>query len=243
MADQDEIEKALLELKEELRKQMATRAAEPGRADGEFSGASWASKFADPETHSTADLDSGFAKNVDDFIAAMEAAGIVVHIKSTRRSAERAYLLHWSWEISYNKISAEDADQDNSRPADVNIRWAHTKKGADGKDVLDPEASFNGATELFHTLGGDPKLMAPPALHSRHILGKAIDMTTTWTADSIEITDHAGNKVKIEAKDGPKNGLNTKLWAVGDSFGVRHFGEPSVSAAAHDGNHWSDNSH
>lgn len=218
-------------------------AAKPVHAGGEFSGASWAKKFADPETHSTAGLESGFAKNVDAFIAAMRAAGIHVDIKCTRRTVERCYLLHWSWEIMHNNSSAEHADQDKSRPAGVNIRWAHTKKGTDGRDVLDHEASIKGAKDLYQALGGDAGNTTPPALHSRHVEGKAIDMVTKWTKDSIEIAYQSGQKVKIEAKDGPKTGMNPKLWAVGHSYGVKHLGDLDPTKAKKDPNHWSVDGH
>jgi hypothetical protein len=63
----------------------------------ELSGKKWVAKFPDAKT--TASLANDFRPGCEAFIAAMRSAGATVTVSSTRRPAERAYLMHFSWRI------------------------------------------------------------------------------------------------------------------------------------------------
>ncbi|MGW1765962.1 hypothetical protein ACWCQL_18045 [Streptomyces sp. NPDC002073] len=110
----------------------------------------------------------------------------------------------------------------------VDICWQHT----DANGTFDSAASVAAASRLVTALGIDRTNKVAPSLHTLHTPRLAIDMTTTWTAPSITITDKTGTRVKITTT--PRTGLNTKLIAVGKTYGVIHFLQ-----AAKDKNHWS----
>lgn len=168
----------------------------------------WASAHA-ADSKSIEDLDDTFKGNVKEFIAALEAAGATVSVTNTLRSADRAYLFHWCWMISLGKAKASDAPARDG----VDIQWDHgaeeqSKKGA--KDMVD-----------HFGLAVPPASTNAPALDSRHIEGKAIDMNITWTGTM---------KIKKKgAKDGEEISIdymadvnkNTKLHEVGESYGVK----------------------
>ena len=72
----------------------------------------------------------------------------------------------------------------------------------------------------------------PAALVSRHTQRRAIDMTVGWQG-TLAIRDFDGRTHRIA--DGPRNGANPELIAVGRSFGVIKLpGDPP---------HWSDDGH
>jgi hypothetical protein len=61
-------------------------------------------------------------------------------------------------------------------------------------------------------------------------------MTMTWSKATITIPDGSGHRVRIRTT--PHNGLNSRLIAVGATYGVIHY----LSAAA-DPAHWSVSGH
>jgi len=92
----------------------------------------------------------------------------------------------------------------------VDIEWNH---GTDSD-------SIKAADDMV--LGFDlvvpPDSHVAPSLTSNHIIGKAIDMTITWTG-TIILVNKQGSEVEV---DYMKNvNLNTKLHEVGESYGVK----------------------
>jgi hypothetical protein len=165
----------------------------------------WANSNA-KNSAAMSDLEPSFKVNVEAFKKALEDAGATVTVTSTRRSAKRAYLFHWSWKIHLGKCLPKDA----TTMVGVDIEWDH--------GVL--AQSKAGAKEMVTGFGlaVPPKSNVAPSLNSNHISGRAIDMDIKWTG-----------RLKIKKKDGKEvevlymtnvNG-NTKLHQVGESYGVK----------------------
>ena len=207
----------------------------------ELSGPAWVNQF--PDSKKVADLSGTFRQDVTSFISAMQQAGITVSVVQTLRPPERAYLMHYSWLIAKGKIDPKDVPDFNPKAgqAPVNICWVHTKSG--GSEDL--PASVAAARQMVSAYHIDPHLQVAPALTSLHTKGLAIDMTTTWTQPAITIVNNSGNSVTI--KTTPRSGLNTKLMAVGLTYGVHHFCCPAGTCATAvpggDANHWSVSGH
>jgi hypothetical protein len=169
----------------------------------ELSGLQWVARF--PNANTTTALADDFRPGCEAFIAAMRAAGATVDVHSTRRPAERAYLMFCSWRISKQIINPQDAPTQ----AGVDIEWVHRK--ADGS--VDLAASRAAATDMVNAFD----IAFAPALHSRHIEGHAIDMTIGWDGD-LKIADHGGALRTITTQ--PRDGLNPALDAVGKTYAV-----------------------
>ncbi len=164
-----------------------------------------------------------FRNGVEDFVAALRAAGATVTIAATLRDPERAYLMHWSW-----RVIKKSADPLTIPPMKgVDVCWAHD--GADGK--YSRERSIEAAREMVRGFNIE-NLGAEPALHSRHTLGRAIDMAIRWDR-KLSITDAGGAIVAIASS--PRTGLNNQLRRVGASYGVIKY-----NRSGRDDPHWSD---
>ena len=164
----------------------------------------WANAHA-VDSKSVDDLEDLFKTKVNEFIKALEAAGASVDVVNTLRSEKRAYLFHWSWLIGLGKAKASEATE----RADVEIEWDHG----------DEEKSKKGAKEMIDGFGlaVPPKSTNAPALDSRHIEGKAIDMNITWK-DTIKVKKKDGTEVSVKFDDDVN--ANTTLHGVGTSYGV-----------------------
>ena len=157
------------------------------------------------DSKSVDDLEDLFKTKVNEFIKALEAAGANVDVVNTLRSEKRAYLFHWSWLIGLDKAKASEATE----RADVEIQWDHG----------DEEQSKKGAKEMIDGFGlaVPPNSTNAPALDSRHIEGKAIDMNITWT-DTIKVKNKDGTETSVKF-DANVN-ANTTLHGVGATYGV-----------------------
>jgi hypothetical protein len=180
----------------------------------QLSGAAWVARF--PGSESTAELDAEFGAAVDRFIAALRAAGARVTVSATYRPPERAYMMHWSWELARKNIKAAKIPP----MAGVPIEWDHG----------DEEASVAAAKAMRSGFKMD-HLNTSPALRSRHTQRKAIDMSISWSGKLV-INDADGNAVTIDTT--PRTGMNSKLHEVGKSYGVVKFWR-----GAKDKPHWS----
>jgi hypothetical protein len=174
-----------------------------------ISGPDWVSQF--PTSNSVDDLVEPFRDNVNRFLSALNDAGATVSIAATLRPPERAYLMHYSFLI------ARGGADPSSVPvmAGVDIQWAHdaAKSAA--------EAMVQGYDIVFQ-----------PALASRHTQGLAIDMDIAWEG-VLTITDANGVDTTVSAL--PRNGGNSALQAVANSYGVKKL--------ATDAPHWSSDGH
>jgi hypothetical protein len=179
-----------------------------------LSGSAWwhANQAKFPNSTRVDDLEPGFRTKVQEFHAALAAAGAQVEINSTRRHKDRAYLMHYSWKIARGTIKPSKVPP----RAGVDIEWDHGHLGRSRAAAQDMVRLF----DMAHIA----------ALTSWHIKGTAIDMTITWTG-TLRIAKKSGQVVEINA---PRNGAeNRKLHAVGATYGVKKLlGDPP---------HWSAN--
>jgi hypothetical protein len=182
----------------------------------------WAEAHAS-DSDSLDDLNADFKTSVDLFIKALKDAGATVDVKNTLRSAKRAYLFHWCWLIGLGKAKASEA----TAMTGVDIEWDHGKE----------DQSKQGAKEMIDHFGlaVPPASTNAPALDSRHIQGKAVDMDITWTG-TIKIKKKdakEGDEVSVEFMANVNK--NTKLHEVGASYGVKKL--------TTDAPHWSTDGH
>lgn len=71
----------------------------------ESSGAAWVQRF--PTSASLADLEAGFGANATSFVNALKSAGASVTISATFRPVERAFLMHYAYEIAKNGFNRQ----------------------------------------------------------------------------------------------------------------------------------------
>jgi hypothetical protein len=192
-------------------------AVAPGGAV-EPSGAFWCARY--PGSRSTSDLLPNFRTCVDAFIEAVRHAGADVQINATYRPPERAYLMHYAYQIGRLGMDPRTVPP----MAGVAIAWLH--RTATG--VPDLAASREAAREMVATYG----IRFPPALISRHTQRRGIDMDIGWTG-SLKVANAQGEEATIATE--PRSGLNPQLHAVGKTYGVIKL----VS----DPPHWSDDGH
>lgn len=171
--------------------------------DTQLSGAAWVKKF--PGSVSVDDLDPAFGANVKAFMKAAGDAGAKIAVTSTLRPKERAYLMHWSWQIAKMNQDAMKVPAMNG----VNINWWHGSQ----------DISKQKAQEMVAAYGIDG-LKVSPALSSRHTEGKAIDMQITWN-NTLTIKNKTGTSVTVDTT--PRDSTNAKLIEVGATYGVIHF--------------------
>lgn len=167
-----------------------------------LSGSAWwhANQHKFPNSTRVEDLEASFRTKVQEFLDALNAAGAQVEINSTRRHKDRAYLMHYSWQIAKGTIKPSKVPA----RAGVDIEWDHGHLGRSRAAAQDMVRLF----DMAHNA----------ALASRHISGTAIDMTITWTG-TLSIAKKSGQTVALGA---PRNGAeNKQLHAVGATYGVK----------------------
>ena len=182
-----------------------------------LSGSAWWHTYQANYPNSTdmSTLEPGFQSRVQDFIGCLRHAGASVRVSATRRNADRAYLMHFSWAVGHGDVEPADVPARGSVP----IEWDHGDAGR----------SRDAAMEMVKLFG----MAHDAALNSRHIAGKAIDMTIGWQGELV-LTKPAPLLVRIGSQ--PRSGQNTELHRVGaDVFGVKKL----VS----DPPHWSTDGH
>lgn len=173
-----------------------------------LSGAAWCGKY--PDMLSIEGLEPQFKQCASRFIDALEAAGCQITIESTLRPKERAYLMHWAYQIAYCGYSPKEVPPCEQ----VGINWWHGSRSA----------SVEAAREMVRWYD----IVYQPALESRHIEGKAIDMKITWEG-TIKVKDASGSTVTLSS---PRSNFNSRLIQLGRSYGVyRHMNGDYV--------HWS----
>ena len=147
-----------------------------------------------------------FRSNVKAFVKALSDAGAAVKVNETRRSDKRAYLFHWCWKIGLGKAKATEA------PAKigVDIEWNHGNEDASKKGASDMITGFG--------LAVPPSSNVAPALTSRHIEGKAIDIQITWTGTIgdrknkrgfVTVSEYGAFRNRLPLPDPPKSPVST----------------------------------
>ncbi len=190
----------------------------PCQPNTTLSGSSWVSQF--PTSTSTSDLVDPFRTNANNFIGALQNAGASVSISATYRPPQRAYLMHYAYEIARKNMDPTDVPL----RSDVAVCWVHTTSNGS----VDHAASKKAAADMVK----DYQIVHEPSLTSNHTQGLAIDMNISWSG-TMTITDGNGKQVEIKA---PRSGAtNSDLWAVGASY--------NVYKLASDHPHWSVDGH
>ncbi|MBO9621355.1 MAG: peptidoglycan-binding protein [Sphingomonas sp.] len=181
-----------------------------------LSGADWwhANQARFPNSASLADLVQPFRGRATAFVEALRAAGASVTISATRRNPARAALMHYSWQVAKGVVAPADVPAIAGAP----IRWDHG----------DTASSRRAAQQMVDLFG----IAYEPSLTSRHIEGRAVDMTIAWTG-TVRVEDRSGHKVAIGT---PRSGAdNRTLHGIGAGYGVfKLLSDPP---------HWSDDGH
>ncbi len=178
----------------------------------ELSGPAWCERF--PTSSSLDTLIPPFRDKVKRFLAALEAGNAKVSVNATFRPKQRAYLMHYAWQI------ANGAAKPGAVPpmSGVEIGWVHSTNAE----------SVSAAQAMIATYAVEYQ----PALTSRHMQGLAIDMDIDWDGDLL-IDDGKGRHLALETT--PRDGMNQALWSVATSYGVMKLtSEPP---------HWSSDGH
>jgi hypothetical protein len=169
----------------------------------QLSGADWwhANEAQYPNSRDIDDLDEQFRPSVEAFVRALRAAGARISVAATRRDETRAFLMHYSWRIAYEKLDPSTVPN----RAGLDIQWDHG----------DEQASRDAARQMAGLFG----LKFKPALTSNHIRGLAIDMNITWRE---RLVLRRGDRVIATIEEGPRNGAdNQQLHEAGaDGFSV-----------------------
>jgi peptidoglycan hydrolase-like protein with peptidoglycan-binding domain len=162
-----------------------------------LSGPEWTAKYLFSD--SLEDLAFPFRGYAKEFEAALKESGAKIEMSNTFRPPERAYIMHYCFKIAARWLGDVDVP---SFPG-VEVDWVH----------YTPEISVWWADKMVVKYD----IAFPPALRSNHTVGRAIDWYIEWEG-TIKIKDLSGNVVEIGS---PRNSFdNTKLWAVGQSYGV-----------------------
>jgi hypothetical protein len=178
----------------------------------EPSGPQWCERF--PTSSSVETLIEPFRGKVKRFLAALAAGNATVSISATFRPKQRAYLMHYCYQLANRQISPRAIPPLNG----VGIGWVH---GSDAESVSAAQSMVT-AYEIAYA----------PVLASRHTQGLAIDMDITWDGD-LAMDDGKGRHLAIN--DEPRDGANAALWGIGVSYGVMKL--------ASDPPHWSSDGH
>lgn len=192
----------------------------PATRSAPLSGAAWwdANQAKYPNSSKLADLASPFREKVIAFTNALKAGGARISVGSTLRSPVRAKLMLYSWEVANGERAP------NAVPVipGCAINWDHG----------DLAKSKKAAREMVRKFGIVRK---PSTGLSLHTMGRAIDMTVSWTG-TIVVKDATGVGRSL---DTPRSGENnTALHAIGATYGVIKFAYLPA-----DPPHWSDNGH
>lgn len=165
-----------------------------------LSGADWwnANQAKYPNSATVADLIQPFRDNAAAFVKALKDAGASVTVSATRRNATRAHLMHYSWCVANGSVAP------NKVPAlpGLAIQWDHG-------DLARSKGGAKAMSDLF-------QIAFEPSLTSRHIEGRAIDMTIGWNG-TIKVKDKTGTPRDLST---PRSGDNPDLQKIGASYGV-----------------------
>jgi hypothetical protein len=178
----------------------------------ELSGSQWCGRF--PASSSVETLIEPFRGKVKRFLAALAEGDARVSISATFRPKQRAYLMHYCYQLANRQISPRAIPPLNG----VEIGWVH----ASDADSVSAAQAMVSAYEIAFA----------PLLASRHTQGLAIDMDIAWTGD-LALSDGKGRQLAVDTE--PRDGENQALWGIAASYGVmKLFGDPP---------HWSSDGH
>ena len=168
-----------------------------------LSGPQWVAQF--PTSRSLDDLVEPFQTNARRFVSALTAANATVTISASFRPPQRAYLMHYSFQIAKTLIDPTAVPLIDG----VDIQWAHTA----GDGSVDEQASHQAATAMVQGYG----IVFSPALTSLHSDGLAVDMNISWNGNLV-IVDANGATAPIASL--PRSCANRQLQQIGATYGV-----------------------
>jgi hypothetical protein len=174
----------------------------------ESSGIQWVDRF--PPSKDIADLSDIFRIRIEQFLQAVEEAGLEYQIISTYRPPERAYLMKYSLKIARGL----HPDKVKERHESVNISWLHFKANGD----FDLQGSRQAAQTMVQAYQIGTTGAAYPSVHSE---GNAIDMSIDITGQ-VMIRDGKGNLKNVVKQ--------TDLSRIALSYGIKRLKTS---------NHWS----
>jgi hypothetical protein len=179
---------------------------QPSYPKEKLSGKHWCAKF--PTSETTATLASPFKKNIQNFITMLEANGAKVKINATKRPAERAHLMHFSFKVAKKILSPSKVP----KYPNIDIIWSH-------------DNAISAAEEMVK----EYNIAYPPAFKSKHVDGLAIDMTITSLPSILKF--RSDNKdVEVTIGKLPAHS-NKNLWRLASKY-------YSVAKLPHDAPHW-----
>lgn len=176
------------------------------------SGKDWVDLF--PSSNRIQSLREPFRGKALNFLGALEKAGARISVACTYRPPERAYLMHYAYQIAKGILNPSQVPPMEG----VGISWAHSTA----------ETSRMAAQEMVVAYG----IVYAPALVSRHTQGLAIDMSIFWQR-ALAIPLPGGQIAAVSSL--PRSGGNRDLHAVGAKYGVYKL--------AADPPHWSSDGH
>ena len=112
--------------------------------------------------------------------------------------------MHYSWRIHKQTLNPQNV------PALAGINIERVHRGADRS--IDLAASRAAATAIVKAYD----IAFQPSLTTLHALGKAIDMTISWSG-SLSIAEKSGTVRKIAST--PRSGMNLDLRKVSATYG------------------------
>lgn len=182
----------------------------------ELSGAQWCERY--PTDKTLGGLIEPFRAHVAKFISLLQRAGVSVRINATRRPYERAWLMRCAWDIDQEGMDPLAIPMMPPLRSEPVIQWWHGNL----------PASRAGASAMVKGYS----LVVRPSLTSRHIDGRAIDLSIHWLG-AVVVKD--GDKILavLDSSKGTEN--NPDLHALGALLGVRKL--------LSDPPHWSEDGH
>lgn len=162
----------------------------------ELSGVAWCERY--PGSRSTADLVEPFQTSVEQFITALESAGARVSISATLRPPHRAWLMRQAWDIDHGLVAPSAVVAREGVP----IQWVHPS-------AAESLAAARAMVQAY-------RLAVRPSPTSRHIEGRAIDMTIAWSG---VIRPRDANRCVVEL-DAARGLQQQRLYDLGAAYGV-----------------------
>jgi hypothetical protein len=132
---------------------------------GRLSGSDWVREF--PDSQSLGDVPDPAQSTLRHAIRDLQSRGAQVSIRLLVRPRQRAYLMHYAWDVAQGMDPTRVPAMDG-----VAIQWTH--RHADCS--VDWDASRTAAQQMVRAYG----LQREPALQSRHGPGFTVQLRISW---------------------------------------------------------------
>ena len=218
-----------------------------GSAQVRKCGPEWCREF--PHTEQLGGLSGSFMPKARNFIDALREAGATVHVSSTRRPAQRQYLMHWSHRIGLQKYLLHTTRPCVPGPPGAMGTWfapavpPYVNTVGDGRrvDILwtwdspRQRVSITGCNSAncinggaHYSLFGECMDAARHMSHGYRIVHPPGLQSRHVTGQAIDMSISWNGALEIVKADGqvarilskPTNGLNPDLHGIGATYGV-----------------------